>query len=1016
MESDEEIRRVPEFGAAEQAGPSTSGKEAAAAGSAAAGASSFAAQQAATARRSGRSPADKEHRRLKRLLRNRVSAQQARERKKAYLSELEVKVKDLEKRNSELEERLSTLQNENQMLRQVLKNTTVNRRGPGVGLLRRLERYTTLNRSPVNSKMDERSPETLRVPANSPVPEPASSEKREPSSDGDGDGDGNSPVEPLSSKVPVPPLELNLYRLAVAFRAFLLAAFFRYRVVHPVLDAPWLWLTAVACELWLALAWLAAQLPKLSPTNRATHLDRLAAADETEEELVVTGVDVLVTARGEPPLATANTALSVLAADYPAGKLACYVSDDGADMLTFDALFEAARFARRWVPFCRRHGVEPRAPELYFARGVDYLRDRAAPSFVKECRAIKREYEEFKVRINCLAAKARKVPEDGWVMSDGTPWPGNNPRDHPAMIQVLLGHPGDEDAEGHELPRLFYVSREKRPGFQHHEKAGALNALLRVSALLTNGAYVLNLNYDHCVTNSGALREAMCFLTDPVAGNRTCFVQFPLRAGVNDPSSVFFDIDMKCFDGIQGPVYVGSGCCFNRKALYGFDPAFPEEDEDETPSRWSWRCIRKVKEGVLRRTLSAVPLLDSEDSDEETDAGMLPERYSKRRLRSYRAALERHFGLSRAFIASAFTNKGHGGGSAVPVASLLREAIHVISCAYEEQTRWGKDIGWTYLPGCGGSCVATSFRMQARGWVSAYCCPSPPAFRIFTRSTTSADELAAASRRAVAAMGLLLSRHCPVWAETASRLRLLQRLAYVSLVAHPLTSLPLTVYCALPAACLVTGRSIFPDDAVTSSHDGGLLILLLFSVIASVALELRWSRVPLRAWWRGQKLWVVTATSACLAAVFQGILRACAGVDVGFSMDDDTWTVTSEEEDDEAGGDARRRTVLRWSNLLVPPASLVLGNLAGAVVAVSYGVDHGYRSWGPVVAKLAMAGWVVAHLQGFLRGLLLARRDRAPTIAVLWAVLFVSVLSLFWVNVDSYSTPPARSTSTQMVL
>jgi hypothetical protein len=54
-----------------------------------------------------------------RLLRNRVSAQQARERKKAYLSELEVRVKDLEKRSSELEERLSTLQNENQMLRQV---------------------------------------------------------------------------------------------------------------------------------------------------------------------------------------------------------------------------------------------------------------------------------------------------------------------------------------------------------------------------------------------------------------------------------------------------------------------------------------------------------------------------------------------------------------------------------------------------------------------------------------------------------------------------------------------------------------------------------------------------------------------------------------------------------------------------------------------------------------------------------------------------------------------------------
>lgn len=49
---------------------------------------------------------------------------------------------------------------------------------------------------------------------------------------------------------------------------------------------------------------------------------------------------------------------------------------------------------------------------------------------------LQREYEEFKVSLNYLAARSRKVPEDGWVMSDGTPWPGNSPRDHPAMIQV----------------------------------------------------------------------------------------------------------------------------------------------------------------------------------------------------------------------------------------------------------------------------------------------------------------------------------------------------------------------------------------------------------------------------------------------------------------------------------------------------------------------------------------------------------------------------------------------------
>lgn len=45
-------------------------------------------------------------------------------------------------------------------------------------------------------------------------------------------------------------------------------------------------------------------------------------------------------------------------------------------------------------------------------------------------------------------------------------------------LQVFLGQSGGLDTEGNELPRLVYVSREKRPGFQHHKKAGAMNALV----------------------------------------------------------------------------------------------------------------------------------------------------------------------------------------------------------------------------------------------------------------------------------------------------------------------------------------------------------------------------------------------------------------------------------------------------------------------------------------------------------------------------------------------------------
>ncbi|KAL0743487.1 hypothetical protein Bca4012_085000 [Brassica carinata] len=114
IESDEEIRRVAEFGG-EATGKEIIGRES---GSGTSQDQTQIRVGGEGQRKRGRTPAEKETKRLKRLLRNRVSAQQARERKKAYLGELENRVKDLENRNSELEERLSTLQNENQMLRQ----------------------------------------------------------------------------------------------------------------------------------------------------------------------------------------------------------------------------------------------------------------------------------------------------------------------------------------------------------------------------------------------------------------------------------------------------------------------------------------------------------------------------------------------------------------------------------------------------------------------------------------------------------------------------------------------------------------------------------------------------------------------------------------------------------------------------------------------------------------------------------------------------------------------------------
>jgi cellulose synthase A len=82
---------------------------------------------------------------------------------------------------------------------------------------------------------------------------------------------------------------------------------------------------------------------------------------------------------------------------------------------------------------------------------------------------------------------------------------------------------------------------------------------VRVSAVLTNGPFLLNLDCDHYVNNSKALREAMCFLMDPNLGKQVCYVQFPQRFdGIDrndryaNRNTVFFDVSCTSF-------YLGDG-------------------------------------------------------------------------------------------------------------------------------------------------------------------------------------------------------------------------------------------------------------------------------------------------------------------------------------------------------------------------------------------------------------------------------------------------------------------------
>ncbi|XP_031402696.1 cellulose synthase A catalytic subunit 7 [UDP-forming] isoform X1 [Punica granatum] len=824
--------------------------------------------------------------------------------------------------------------------------------------------------------------------------------------------------QPLWRKVPVSSSQISPYRIVIVLRLIVLAFFLRFRILTPAWDAFPLWLISVICEVWFALSWILDQFPKWQPINRETYLDRLSIRFEREGEpnrlapvdFFVSTVDPLK----EPPIITANTVLSILAVDYPVDKVSCYVSDDGASMLLFDTLAETAEFARQWVPFCKKYSIEPRTPEFYFSQKIDYLKDKVQPTFVKERRAMKREYEEFKVRINALVAKAQKKPEEGWVMQDGTPWPGNNTRDHPGMIQVYLGSEGALDVEGKELPRLIYVSREKRPGYQHHKKAGAMNALVRVSAVLTNAPFLLNVDCDHYINNSKAVREAMCFLMDPQLGKKLCYVQFPQRFdGIDrhdryaNRNIVFFDINMRGLDGIQGPVYVGTGCVFNRQALYGYDPPVSEKRPKMTCDCWpSWCCCccggsrkkskKKSEKGLLSsvfypkkkkmmgknylRKKGSGPVFDLEEIEEGFEGYDELEKSSLMSQKNF----EKRFGQSPVFIASTLMEDGglpEGNNST----SLIKEAIHVISCGYEEKTEWGKEIGWIY--GSVTEDILTGFKMHCRGWKSIYCMPKRPAFKGSAPINLS-DRLHQVLRWALGSVEIFFSRHCPLWYGFAGKLKYLERLAYINTIVYPFTSIPLLAYCTIPAVCLLTGKFIIP----TLTNLASVWFLALFlSIIATGILELRWSGVSIEDWWRNEQFWVIGGVSAHLFAVFQGLLKVLAGIDTNF-------TVTSKAADDAEFGELY---LFKWTTLLIPPTTLIILNMVGVVAGVSDAINNGYGSWGPLFGKLFFAFWVIVHLYPFLKGLM-GRQNRTPTIVVLWSILLASIFSLVWVRIDPF--------------
>ncbi|KAF6173263.1 hypothetical protein GIB67_026958 [Kingdonia uniflora] len=322
---------------------------------------------------------------------------------------------------------------------------------------------------------------------------------------------------------------------------------------------------------WFPGFWRTVTNIKWSPVEFNTYPGRLSnrVHELPPVDLFVTTADPVL----EPPIITVNTVLSLLALDYPANKLACYVSDDGGSPLTFYSLLESINFAKLWVPFCKKYNVKVRAPFQYFSDQEPLIFGGISSDFREEWKRLKDEYDKLQQKIEEATKHSHPYHLNGMFDDFSNIERGDN-----SSIVKILWEDKDNIPEG--LPHLVYVSREKRPKHAHHYKAGAMNVLTRVSGVMTNAPFMLNVDCDMYANNPQVVLHAMCLLLESNhKGEEYAFVQYPqffYGCLPGDPFGnhliVIQEYLIRGVAGIQGPFYEGTGCFHRRKVIYGESP------------------------------------------------------------------------------------------------------------------------------------------------------------------------------------------------------------------------------------------------------------------------------------------------------------------------------------------------------------------------------------------------------------------------------------------------------------
>ncbi|KAF3620273.1 hypothetical protein FXO38_32456 [Capsicum annuum] len=715
------------------------------------------------------------------------------------------------------------------------------------------------------------------------------------------------------------------------FILFLLFSLLAYRFFYLKYHG-FQWLLALICESWFTFLWIIIVSTKWSQVEPKTYPQRLL-----ERISAFPAVDMFVTTADpvlEPPLITVNTVLSLLAVDYPANKLACYVSDDGASIVTYYSLVEASKFAKHWVPFCKKYNIALRAPFRYFSGNSSSPPQDSSLEFQQEWKRMKDEYKQLCEKIE---EASTQEPEACDFPGDFAVFSSIDPKNHPSIIKVIWENKESVD-DG--VPHLVYISREKRPQHPHHAKAGAMNVLIRVSGVMTNAPFMLNVDCDMYAHNPQVVLHAMCYFLGAKDEKDCAFVQFPqlFYDGLKeDPYGnqlkILHEYLGRGMSGIQGPFYQGSGCFHRRKVIYGLSP------------------------------------------HDKITSGELQDEY-----------LQKTYGKSQKLLAS--VAKTLSGGSniieqfnSVSVSSSVEIAHQVGSCGFEFGTGWGQKFGLLY--GTPTEDILTGIYIHSRGWKSAYCLPDPPAF-LGCAPSTGPTSMIQQKRWSTGLFEILFHSKSPIIGTLFGKLQLRQCMAYLHVLLWSMRSIFEVCYAILPAYCLITNSSLLPKI-----NESSMLIPTSIFIIYNLYGLSEYVRAnePIEAWLNNQKMSRINAITAWLFGFGSATIKL-------LGLSETIFEVTKKDQDD-TNSDFGRFT-FDDSPIFVPGTTILLLNLSAMFIGL---LDFKKENieWG--LGEVICTMWVVFIFWTFLKGLLAKGKYGIPTPTILksgaLALLIVHLFQIY---------------------